>query len=158
MTALWRRRDRNETPDETALVETASSRGDQRTAGSILVVDDEYQVMDIVRLVLEQAGYEVSVARDATDALKVLQARDATFDLAIVDFNLPGIDGRHLAVEINVISPETGILYVSGQPADLLSEHGVMTDGSWFLQKPFTHAELRERVAARLAPTAARAG
>jgi DNA-binding response OmpR family regulator len=158
MTALWRRRDKHESADETSLAETASSRGDQGTAGSILVVDDEYQVMDIVRLVLEQAGYEVSVARDATDALKVLQARDTTFDLAIVDFNLPGIDGRQLAVEINVISPATGILYVSGQPADLLSEHGVMPDGSWFLQKPFTHAELRDRVAERLAASGARVG
>jgi DNA-binding response OmpR family regulator len=157
MTALWRR-DRNETPSESSLDETASSWGDQRTAGSILVVDDEYQVMDILRLVLEQAGYEVSVARDATDALKVLQAGGKTFDLAILDFNLPGIDGRHLAVEINVISPETRILYVSGQPADLLSDHGVMPEGSWFLQKPFTHAELRDRVAKRLAPTVARVG
>jgi DNA-binding response OmpR family regulator len=156
MTALWRRRAKNETPGETSLDETASSRGDHGTTRSILVVDDEYQVMDIVRLVLEQAGYEVSVARDATDALKVLRARDTPFDLAIVDFNLPGIDGRHLAVEINVISPKTGILYVSGQPADLLSEHGVMPDGGWFLQKPFTHADLRQRVAERLATTVAR--
>jgi two-component system cell cycle sensor histidine kinase/response regulator CckA len=158
MTALWRRRDKDETPAETSLDETSSSRGDRRTTGSILVVDDEYQVMDIVRLVLETAGYEVSVARDATDALKVLQARDTPFDLAIVDFNLPGIDGRQLAVEINVIAPETGILYVSGQPADLLSEHGVMPDGGWFLQKPFTHADLRDRVAERLAAIVPRVG
>jgi DNA-binding response OmpR family regulator len=152
MAVLWRRRDRDETQDETFRGEMDPNRVSQEHAESILVVDDEYQVMDIIRLVLQDASYEVSVARDATEALNMLRNEHKRFDLAIIDFNLPGIDGRQLAIEINVISPETRILYVSGQPADLLSEYGVMPD-SWFLQKPFTQTELRNRVAARLAIT-----
>jgi DNA-binding response OmpR family regulator len=75
--------------------------------------------------------------------------RGKTVSLALIDFNLPGIDGRHLAVEVNALSPATRILYVSVQPSDRLADYGVIQD-SWLVQKPFTHAELRNRVAERL--------
>jgi DNA-binding response OmpR family regulator len=121
------------------------------TAAAVLVVDDDYQVRQIVRLVLEDAGYHVLVARDGTDALAVLEAATDPVALAVIDFNLPGIDGRHLATRINAASPSTRILFMSGQPVDSLMDYGLVQD-SWFLQKPFTHAQLLERAAQRLRP------
>jgi DNA-binding response OmpR family regulator len=120
-------------------------------APTVLVVDDTYPVLQLIRLVLENAGYQVLVARDGTDALAVLAAAESPVDLAMVDFNLPGMDGRHLATRISVVSPATRILYISGQPPETLSEYGLIQD-SWFLQKPFTHAELLSRTAERLQP------
>ena len=143
---MWRKR---HDPDGTRaheLGEKASS-----SATQILVVDDDYQVRQIIRLVLEDAGHEVLVARDSPDAVAVLEAAPDNVALAVIDFNLPGMDGRHLATRINSISPSTRILFVSGQPPDTLLDYGLLQD-SWFLQKPFTHAELLTRVAERLHP------
>lgn len=121
------------------------------TAAPVLVVDDNYQVRQIVQLVLENAGYEVLAARDGPDALAVLETATEPVALAVIDFNLPGIDGRHLATRINTASPATRILFMSGQPIESLMDYGLVQD-SWFLQKPFTHAQLLSRIAERLQP------
>jgi two-component system OmpR family response regulator len=121
------------------------------TTTQILVVDDDYQVRQLIRLMLEDAGHEVLVARDGLDAVAVLEAAPDTVALAVIDFNLPGMDGRHLATRINSISPRTRILFVSGQPSETLLDYGLLQD-SWFLQKPFTRAELLTRAAERLHP------
>jgi DNA-binding response OmpR family regulator len=126
--------------------ETPSSK-----AATILVVDDDYQVRQIIQLVLEGAGYQVLVARDGADTLAVLESAAEPIALAVIDFNLPGIDGRRLATRINTVSPNTRILFISGQPVDSLMDYGLVQD-SWFLQKPFTHAELLTRAAERLQP------
>jgi len=99
---------------------------------------------------LESEGHEVLLARDASDAMAVLGAATSPVDLALIDINLPGIDGRHLAAQINALSPPTSILYLSGAGLDDLAEAGVYADG-WLLRKPFTKDELLERVTARLA-------
>ncbi len=140
---MWRKQKADPAATPTAVQARARA-----SAPAVLVVDADYHVRQIVRLVLEDAGYEVLVARDAADALAQLDAATAAIDLGVIDFNLPDIDGHRLATEINAVSPATRILYVSGRPADLF-EDAVVPD-SWFLQKPFTHAELLGRVAERL--------
>jgi DNA-binding response OmpR family regulator len=120
-------------------------------AATVLVVDDDYQVREIIQLVLESAGYQVLVARDGTDTLAVLESAPDPIALAVIDFNLPGMDGRRLATRINTVSPSTRILFISGQPVDSLMDYGLVQD-SWFLQKPFTHAQLLARAAERLRP------
>jgi DNA-binding response OmpR family regulator len=115
----------------------------------VLVVDDDYQVRQITRMMLEQAGYEVLQARDSADALRVVAAAAPAVDLALLDLNLPALDGRQLAVRITNASPQTRILYMSGAPAEALTEYGVVA-GSWFIQKPFASRELLARVVERL--------
>jgi two-component system cell cycle sensor histidine kinase/response regulator CckA len=145
------RRKRANKADEAIVVEVGEPASERppSAAPAILVVDDDYHVRQIVRQVLEEDGYQVLVARDGNDALALLAAAEGTIDLALIDFNLPGMHGRHLAVEVSVLSPETRILYLSGQPSDTLADYGVSQD-NWLVQKPFTHAELRNRVAERL--------
>jgi DNA-binding response OmpR family regulator len=123
------------------------------TDARILVVDDDYQVRQITRTMLEQAGFDVLQARDPSDTLKVIQAAPDPVDLALIDINLPGMDGRHLAVRIANLSPTTRILYMSGVPFEALSEYGVLAD-SWFIQKPFTMKQLLDRVNERLGRSA----
>jgi DNA-binding response OmpR family regulator len=135
---------------------TSAPKADRRQR--ILVVDDQYEVRDVVRLMLEEAGFDVLHARAGSDALALLDASaglDASLgriDLAVVDVNLPGMDGRRLATQINAASPATKILYMSGEPLEDVAAHGVLSD-SWFIQKPFTTRELLGRVAQRLAPS-----
>jgi DNA-binding response OmpR family regulator len=130
---------------------SAPREAPQNPAVVVLVVEDDYQVRQIIRLMLEDGGYHVLVARDGTDAIAVLEAASDSVALALIDFNLPGIDGRHLATRINATSPSTRILFMSGQPVDSLMDYGLVQD-SWFLQKPFTHAQLLQRAAERLRP------
>jgi DNA-binding response OmpR family regulator len=126
-----------------------SALPDAQPSARVLVVDDDYQVRQITRMMLEAAGYEVLQARDSADAMRVVAAASPTVDLALLDINLPAMDGRHLAVRITNASPQTKILYMSGVPAESLSEYGIVAD-SWFIQKPFASRELLARVVDRL--------
>lgn len=115
----------------------------------MLVVDDDYQVLQIIRLILEDAGYRVLVSSNAQDALAQLAGATVPVDLAVIDVNMPGLDGRQLAARVSNASPSTRILYVSGDTTAELRDHGVVDD-NWLLRKPFSHAELLSRVAERL--------
>jgi two-component system cell cycle sensor histidine kinase/response regulator CckA len=139
MTVLWRHGDGDEPRAFSAMP----------AVRTVLVVDDEDGVRDVASLALEEAGYQVLRARDAGEALSLLHEVDQPVDLALIDFNLPGVDGRRLATQISAAAPTTRILYMSGVDPDDLAERGIFPD-SWFIQKPFTLTQLTARVQERL--------
>jgi CheY-like chemotaxis protein len=111
-------------------------------SGTILVVDDQDVVRDIVRLILEKAGYTVLVAGSPNAAIDLV--RDAgQIDLLITDIVMPEMDAFELAERIACEIPGIRILYTSGY-----TDAGA--EGP-FIQKPFTPAQLVEKVSAVLA-------
>ncbi len=70
----------------------------------VLVLDDEEMVRTNLRLFLEDEGFTVSTAASAEEALLVL--RDNTFDVAVVDIRLPGMDGNAFVLEAHKLRPE----------------------------------------------------
>jgi two-component system chemotaxis response regulator CheY len=103
----------------------------------ILVVDDEPQVLSLLASVLSAEGYIVDGAPDAASALA--QVRGQIYDGAILDFNLPDLDGVQLHREIRQVDPELAnrTLFASGfvQSDGRLEYYA--TEGSGFVAKPF---------------------
>jgi CheY-like chemotaxis protein len=113
--------------------------GDGKT---ILVVDDEASVRDILRRVLVRMHFTVVTASDGTSAMRELKEHVVGFDAVITDLHMPGLDGISFVRLVRGRSPVTGIIVVSGLVAapqrQQLKGLGVHT----VLSKPFPHAEL----------------
>jgi CheY-like chemotaxis protein len=78
----------------------------------LLVVDDDDEVRAFLLCALEESGYAVSAAPDATSALQLFGERD--FDLVLIDFALPGMTGIELVAQIREHKPRQRLLLISG--------------------------------------------
>ena len=126
--------------------ETAApdSRGEQ-----ILLVEDESTVLAFVKRVLEQKGFRVLAAKSAEEALDLAKEHEGEIDLLLTDMVMPGMNGRRLAKRFASRNPHTRILYMSGYIGESLIGKEV-DSGENFIQKPFTSAQLLERIQALL--------
>jgi DNA-binding response OmpR family regulator len=117
------------------------------TRGTILVVDDEHVVTDVVSRYLERAGYATRVAADGLEALRI--AWDAPPDLVVLDLLLPGIDGLEVMRELHrELSARVILLTAKGEAADRIA--GLRLGADDYVVKPFSPAELVARVDAVL--------
>jgi hypothetical protein len=116
---------------------------DGGVGGTVLVVDDQDVVRDVIKLSLESAGYRVLEAATPSEALALARAAGAEVDLLVTDVVMPEMDAFELANRISCELPAVRILYTSGY-ADAAAEGP-------FIQKPFTPAQLIEKVGAVLA-------
>ena len=115
--------------------------------GKILVVEDDREILDIIRLFLEDDGYEVITASDGNTALQ--RAREEKVELVILDLMIPGPDGLEVTRRLRAVSP-IPILIVSarGEGADRVT--GLELGADDYLTKPFLPRELVARVKALL--------
>lgn len=114
--------------------------------GSVLVVEDQTPLRELVLRLLNRAGYDAIGATDGTHALAV--AAERRVDLLLTDVVMPGMSGPELADTLRRSRPELPVLFSSG-----FAQVGVGsgTDGADLLPKPFTRALLLERVEGALA-------
>ncbi len=117
--------------------------GDQitRQPGTVLLVEDEESVRELVRTTLERQGYTVLDTGEGDVALQMAVSHSGPIDILISDLVLPGIGGRELGLKVSQSHPETKILFVSGYPEDMVAGPGIE-----FLQKPFTLQALAGKV------------
>jgi DNA-binding response OmpR family regulator len=111
----------------------------------VLIVDDESQIVDLLREFLRGAGFEVDAAGDAAGALELI--RNQIFDAAVIDFNLPDMNGVMLHRQIRQMDPELAdrTIFMSGfLQADSNIDY-YESYGGGFLAKPF---DVRDVVAA----------
>jgi len=105
---------------------------------TILVVDDELQILDFVSSILIEHSYHVLTANSGGDALDVSRHYEAKVDLLLSDFQMPGMSGVDLATRISRDRPEIKVLLMSGFPDGML----VLNEGWHFLSKPFIPSQL----------------
>jgi two-component system, cell cycle sensor histidine kinase and response regulator CckA len=105
---------------------------------TILLVEDEPQIRRMTFEFLTESGYEVLVAANGIEALKILEEKSAPVHLILTDVIMPGMNGRELAERVTVLRPGTKVLYMSGYTNDAIVRHGVLDSGTWFIQKPFS--------------------
>jgi DNA-binding response OmpR family regulator len=118
-----------------------------QTRGSILVVDDEPVITDVVSRYLERAGYATRVAGDGLEALRV--AGDAPPDLVVLDLLLPGLDGLDVMRQLHEHRRTPVILLTAkGEATDRIA--GLRLGADDYVVKPFSPAELVARVDAVL--------
>lgn len=124
---------------------TATGRGAPSATVTVLVVEDEDRVRDVVCTVFELHGYHVLSARHGVEALALISGGLGPVDLLVTDVVMPKLGGRGLAERLVVRYPHLKVLYISGHSDDVLREHGMLHGGLPLLRKPFTPAELLAR-------------
>ncbi|HEX7669568.1 MAG TPA: ATP-binding protein, partial [Polyangiaceae bacterium] len=114
---------------------------------TVLVVEDEPAVRNLVRAVLERKGYVVLVAHDGAAALDLVDKHAGVIHVLLTDVVMPGMNGRDLAALVRTRRPSIKVVLMSGYTADVSTELGT-EGGPAFLSKPFTEqaltAKLRE--------------
>ena len=121
-----------------------------RGCETVLVVDDDEAVGELVRRVLDPLGYCIYVASTGAQAIRVAAAAGRPMDLLIADVGVPDVRGSVLAVRLRDGGRVQRVLLVSGYSEPSLSERGDLPPDMAFLAKPFTAAELARKVRATL--------
>ena len=128
------------------------SEGSKHNLQTILVVDDEPNVLQLVESILEEAGYSVIGASSADSAIKTFDKMARRPDLLLTDVVMPGMSGVDLAIAVRNDVPDCRILLFSGQAAtvDLLGEAGKKGHDFTLLSKPLHPKDLLARVSQTL--------
>ena len=120
----------------------------------ILVVDDDEAVRNLTKEMLEELGHDVSEAAGGHAALEILQ-RNALFDLLLVDFAMPGMNGSEFAAAAKKINPDMPILFMTGYVESGVLRH--WSDiGCRTLNKPFKSADLATAISGAFEASLAR--
>jgi CheY-like chemotaxis protein len=104
----------------------------------ILVVDDERDIRNLVRILAERAGYRVTEAGNAEDALRLLEERMLEPQLLLTDIVMPGMSGLSLAAHAHQIRPTLPVIFMTGFADEFQAE----LSGSVCLRKPFKAPDL----------------
>ena len=131
------------TPRAGAIARSAPGVGGTET---ILVVEDDGGIRQIVQRVLGKAGYKVLLAGTGEEALRLLERGDAPVDLVLTDVVMPGMSGRELVDRIGTSHGAIKFLYTSGYTDDAIVHHGMLDEGVHFISKPYTAAALTRKV------------
>ncbi len=124
----------------------------RRRAETVLVVEDEEIVRELVCTVLKDGGYDVLCASNGIEALQMSEAHQGQIKLMITDVVMPQLGGLDLARRLALLRPDTRVLYVSGYSENDMSEQGILASELEFLEKPFTPQALTRKVREVLQP------
>ena len=121
---------------------------------TILFVEDDTNILDLGKRILEQYGYRVITASTPAEAIRLAKEHSGELHLLITDMVMPEMNGRELSRKLLALYPEIKCLFTSGYTADIISHHGILEEGVNFIQKPLTMKALREKVREVLDKTA----
>jgi CheY-like chemotaxis protein len=117
---------------------------------TVLVVEDEDAVRELVRRTLARVGYRVLDAGNGQEATRVAERHDGPIHLLITDVVMPGMNGSELATELTRSRPDLEVIYISGYADSEVVRRGVRRDPERFLDKPFSSENLLRLARARL--------
>lgn len=111
----------------------------------VLVLEDEDNIRSFVVLNLNRAGYDTVEATTGEEALELLKRHPET-RIALLDVNLPGIDGFEVCRRIRATNAKMGIIMLTARTQEMDKVTGLMTGADDYVTKPFSPAELTARV------------
>ena len=132
--------------DEMAQPAAASNPAPSRGHETVLLVEDQNQLREIAREMLEDLGYTVLVAASPGDALTLCEEHTGEIHLLFTDVVMPNMNGKELAGRVQTLKPGIRTLFTSGYTADTIAHRGVLAAGIWFLEKPFSMDSLARKV------------
>ena len=106
---------------------------------NILVAEDEADLREILKVTLEQQGYRAILASDGDEAIKKIEKK--SFQMALVDIKMPGMNGKELVSKIKQINPLMPIVIITGSP-DFEEEMSLKKQAYEYIYKPFRLDEL----------------
>ena len=120
---------------------------------TVLLVEDEGALRELVHECLVAFGYAVLEAGSPAVALELAERHDGPIHLLVTDVVMPGMGGAELARRVTALRPGAKVLFVSGYTDDAVVREGVAADSLTFLQKPFTADALARKVRELLDPS-----
>jgi two-component system, cell cycle sensor histidine kinase and response regulator CckA len=118
---------------------------------TILVVDDDREMLGFVRDALQMHGYTVLATTDPREALRWARQPPGPIHLLVSDVVMPLMHGRDLATELRAILPNLKVMFMSGASPSEVADHGIgLAFGQPYLVKPFSIAALTNKVRAAL--------
>ncbi|MCX8109281.1 MAG: ATP-binding protein, partial [Verrucomicrobiae bacterium] len=117
-------------------------RGDE----TILLVEDEEQIVKVGKTTLEGLGYKVITARTPLEALTLASSYLGKIDILLTDVIMPDMSGAELREKILAIHPKIRTIFMSGYTENAIVRNGVLKENIIFLQKPFTAEEIARKI------------
>lgn len=122
--------------------------GDEEARGTetILVVEDEELLLELVESLLESKGYRVLTARDGAAAVELFKQHHERIALVLTDLGLPKLDGWNACQQMQAINPHLNVIVATGY-LDLAAREEMLHGGVHeFVHKPYFAAEILEKV------------
>jgi len=119
---------------------------------TILVVEDDSCILEIISTILEEEGYTVLATNNAEEAINIADKHKGQIELLISDILLPNMNGIQLSQLLMTSNPKVKVLFMSGYSSEVIGKHGVNGEEIGFISKPFTINEFLKVFVATLYP------
>ena len=136
-------------PKSEQVLEDTTSAADAPIATgteTVLVVEDEATILDLIKSVLEHNGYTVLTAQKPSQALEQALGHPGDIHLLITDVVMPEMNGKELKERLIQVRPAIKVLYMSGYTSNVIMHRGVLENNVHFMQKPFSIRGLTDKV------------
>ncbi len=112
----------------------------------LLLVEDEIAIREFEAINLQRAGYTAVQAGSGEEALEIYDIAPDSFDIALLDISMPGMDGFELCKELRKRSESLGIIMLTARTQEMDKVSGLMLGADDYITKPFSPSELLARV------------
>jgi two-component system cell cycle sensor histidine kinase/response regulator CckA len=112
----------------------------------LLVVDDDDNILEVMKEMLEHMGYHVALAKSGREAIDTVKRTNKKISLILLDVVMPDMDGRATYSILKTLDPELKVLVISGYPAEGCPADILRNGCEGFLQKPFGLVELSRKI------------
>jgi signal transduction histidine kinase/5S rRNA maturation endonuclease (ribonuclease M5) len=135
---------KNKLPEENAILPliTDTPKGTE----TILAVEDNPEVRNLLQTILNRNGYTSFIAEDAETALSISASYEGTIHLLITDVIIPDMNGMQLYKKISEARPEIKSIFISGYTSNVIAHNGKLDEGINFIQKPFSISDFSRKV------------
>lgn len=117
-----------------------------RGTETILVVEDDEMVRSLACSLLENLGYRVLSAENPDKSIELVKQHEEVINLLLTDVVMPRMNGKDLYELLHRMRPDMKVIFMSGYTSDVIGHHGVLDQGTHFIQKPFSLQALSEKV------------
>lgn len=117
-----------------------------RRSETVLLVEDEQPLRQLINQVLVTMGCTVLEASSGDDAVRIASDKDRNIDIVLTDVIMPRMNGFELARRISELRPDIKVLYMSGYSDEMIARHDVSVGQPSFIQKPFKPEDLRAKI------------
>ncbi len=136
----------------TTFLSTPVAQSPDGTKMTVLIVEDEKPLLELMTMILEEHGYHVIPASDGAAALDLIVAREITVDLLLSDMLMPQMSGYDIYEQLMATQPDLKTILIIGYPENQVTLQDGDTTNLTFLSKPFTWQQLLQKVQALLSP------
>ena len=128
--------------DGAAAVLSSIKRGSE----TVLLVEDEDMVRNLATELLKENGYKVVEASGGEEAIRLCRNHKGPIHLLITDVVMPKMSGKDVARRLQMVHPETKVLFMSGYTDEAIVHHGIVDSHIAFIQKPFSETALMQKI------------